>query len=41
VTIEHSYGYDNELIRETYTVTAVEEVLQNQYTDRMIFDDDS
>jgi hypothetical protein len=29
-TIEHKYGFDNELIAEEYTVTKVEEVLVNQ-----------
>ncbi len=27
VTLENSYGYDNELIRELYTVTKVEKIL--------------
>lgn len=30
VTIERGYGFDNELIDESYTVTKVEAVLQNQ-----------
>ena len=30
VTIEHAYGFDNELVSETYTVTTVEAVLVNQ-----------
>ena len=32
VNIEHHYGYDNELISETYVVTKVTEVLENQIT---------
>ena len=30
VTVEHSYGYDNELIKETYTITHVDKILVNQ-----------
>ncbi len=30
VSVENSYGYDNELVKETYTVTKVEEVLIEQ-----------
>ena len=32
VTIEHKYGFDNELFAEDYIVTKVEEVLENQVT---------
>jgi hypothetical protein len=32
VTIEHKYGFDNELISEDYVVTKVERVLENQIT---------
>jgi hypothetical protein len=32
VTIEHKYGFDNELISEDYIVTAVERVMENQVT---------
>ena len=32
VTIEHKYGFDNELISEDYTVTEVLAVLENQVT---------
>lgn len=31
-TIEHHYGYDYELISEEYTITEVDEVLENQIT---------
>jgi hypothetical protein len=34
VNIEHHYGYDNELITETYIVTKVVEVLENQISQR-------
>lgn len=34
VTIEHKYGFDNELLSEDYTVTKVDEVLENQITQR-------
>jgi hypothetical protein len=32
VTIQHKYGFDNELISEDYVVTKVEQVLENQIT---------
>ena len=40
VAIENSYGYDNELIKESFTITVVEAVLQNQYKHGDLFDDD-
>jgi hypothetical protein len=30
VDIEHHYGYDNELVAETYAVSKVNEVIENQ-----------
>lgn len=41
VILEHSYGHDNELVGETYTVTKVEEVLVNQYKQFGFFDPES
>ncbi len=34
------YGYDNELIAEKYTITKIEEVLENKYKQTDLFDDD-
>lgn len=31
VTIQHLYGYDNELLTERYTITSINEVLVNRY----------
>lgn len=41
VTITNSYGYDHELIKETYTVTKVDKILVDQpwYQARLIEDD--
>jgi len=39
VTLERSYGFDNELIEETYTVTKVLDVLQNQFRQTSFFDE--
>jgi hypothetical protein len=38
VTAEHSYGYDNELIRDNITVTKVIEILENNYLQLGLFD---
>ena len=35
---EVSYGYDNELISETFIVTKVDQVLENQYRQSDLFD---
>lgn len=41
VTIEHRYGYDNELISEKYVITEVLEVLENKAAEqRSIFDEE-
>lgn len=32
VSIEHQYGFDNELLSESYTISKVEQVLENQVT---------
>jgi len=40
VTIENSYGFDNELIKETYSITKVEDVLPNQYKPADLFGGD-
>lgn len=39
VTVEHNYGYDNELISESHTITKVEAVLENQIAQSELFDD--
>lgn len=36
VTIENKYGYDNELISEDHTITKVEGVAENQFTQGML-----
>jgi hypothetical protein len=41
VTLERSYGFDNELIEETYTVTKVTEVLQNQFRQISFLEDNT
>ena len=43
VTIEYSYGYDSELLKETYTVTSVTGILANQVWQqtKMNYDDDT
>lgn len=40
VTIEHAYGFDNELVSETHTVTRVEEVLENQVRQARLLEED-
>ena len=40
VTIEHAYGFDNELVSETYTVTEVEAVLENQIRQASLLEDE-
>lgn len=41
VSIEHRYGFDNELIGEYYTISEVQEVLENSVAEqRSIFDDE-
>lgn len=40
VSQEIKYGYDNELISETYTIERVEEVLENRFRQTDLFDDD-
>ena len=41
VTVEFSYGFDNELIRTTYTIEKVVQVLENQIsTQRELLDHD-
>ncbi len=37
VTVEHHYGYDNELISETHEITKVESVLENQFYQETLF----
>ena len=34
------YGYDNELIAEKYTITKIEDVLENKYKQTDLFDDE-
>lgn len=34
------YGYDNELIAEKYTITKVEDILENKYKQADLFDDE-
>ena len=40
VTVEHNYGYDNELISESHTITKVEAVLENEFDQSELFDED-
>lgn len=40
VTVENSYGYDSELVKETYTVTSVDEILVNQVWSQPKLDND-
>lgn len=40
VRIEMLYGHDNELIAERYYVEKVHQVLENQYDQRLLFDDE-
>ncbi len=40
VTIEYSYGFDNELVSENHTVTTVEAVLENQIRQANLLDDE-
>lgn len=40
VTVEHHYGYDNELVSEAFVVTKVEGVLENQMDQGTLFSDD-
>ncbi len=37
---EVSYGYDNEVVSETYVVVSVEQVLENEFKQSDLFDDD-
>ena len=40
VSQEVKYGYDNELISETFVIETVEDVLENRYQQSELFDDD-
>ena len=39
-TVEHSYGFDNELISENVTITKVVEVLENRLSQLGLFEND-
>lgn len=41
VTVENSYGYDSELVKESYVVTSVNEILVNQVWRQTDIDEDS